>query len=466
MEATEEGNPLHHNMTELNKLMSQQILINGEDGEYRAVYQIAYMAWRIRKGSANIRTENLTYSSQLKAIIFTSKPPLSEIVLQIFSDSYYDHYNEGSALELVEALVANPKIKKQIPDDWIDCGPVEVDIDGVRFVNTFPKSIENEWASNTPYDAKGSFNANQDGAFISTCGPNRTEGGISSFDNFLALIMKKKPWCIVALGKAGDYENYWLKDYESERFLVKVEKIPNTINGRRLVITDRSNSKQHRLDVVNIEVEDQTAIMFGPDGAKQFLYIWGKTDLKNPVLVHCVSGIGRTGQVKWLFGLLNELKENKRFATLIDDSFHRKLNNEEKQEIVNIAEQVLAGYRKTRFTMEAEPQLLATMPALFMLRAVQLNLAPSVIIQIQEFNPVTPVKFVTDLPLPEEPQLATQATKDDILPKGTAAKLSAENLFFHPELAEDEKEQPEEPEEPKEPPLDEGLLSSLDKLGH
>ncbi len=271
--------------------------------------------------------------------------------------------------ERAEKILELTNAAEFLPEDWCQ----EIMSDGDYF---YPNSSSNHLMSWSAHLDKNKI--------IAAAGPG-AQAHYSSEQKckFFNLILQEKPKQILALGRTGnDFFDYFQLSEQKEVKLIyqetNQEKIEYTITKEKnqygLRITLKTELQQHSLYYNQIEVYDNSPVHLKVDDLPKLLAIYNNYDEGNRLLIHCASGVGRTGQVRWLFALLDRFKVDPEFSRLIDSLLdNNKLKLNEGNYIIKVFTEELYRLRKIRYAVQDQKQIEDCLPMILLLRATQLN---------------------------------------------------------------------------------------------
>src|SRR3990167_5349367 len=195
-----------------------------------------------------------------------------------------------------------------------------------------------------------------------------------SLQSFLEMLFNANVTAILSLCPTGDRLNYKL--VSSGRFQTKFDE-----ENKAILITDTldpKNPPSRKIHFSHFDVPDQKQLDLPTAELTELLHVY-KHYQAGMVLVHCDSGVGRTGQIRLLFGLLDLLSDRSQMqidiALLID-----ALVNDRETDCSILVEalfkamiKTLNELRQTRYCVETEPQFLGSLPLMVLLVATQKN---------------------------------------------------------------------------------------------
>lgn len=150
------------------------------------------------------------------------------------------------------------------------------------------------------------------------------------------------------------------------------------------------------IQTIQITVDDNHALNFDNKTLIQLLDAYEIYQQGETIAVHCDSGVGRTGQVRLLFALMDEYETNKEFQTAcaaINDfalSDREELSDAQAKcldhnlaVVLKVMSDTLCRLRKTRYCIQTEEQFTKTAEFLLLLIATQKSYAPAVMNQLR-----------------------------------------------------------------------------------
>lgn len=202
-----------------------------------------------------------------------------------------------------------------------------------------------------------------------------------NMQSFLKMLQDENVQCILALGGNAERLNYhhWSSG--------KLQTETKTVQQGRPRQQDGSTAKEV-IQLTNTETDETYSISYaGFTVADNEPLNLNDTDLaclseiydvyqSNTVLVHCDSGVGRTGQVRLLFALLDQYHDTKDtvFKSTCDDLLENLANKEQLDQndvamIIQIMQSTLAELRKTRYCIQAPAQFTSSLAQFVLLLA-------------------------------------------------------------------------------------------------
>ena len=192
-----------------------------------------------------------------------------------------------------------------------------------------------------------------------------------SLQSFLNMMFDTNVSYVLALGPTGDRLDY--KSVFEGRYQARFNQKNNIIT-----VVDTQNNARREIHFSHFGVADQTELSLSSSEVGELLKIY-KYYKGGLVLVHCDSGVGRTGQIRFLFAMLDCLNGDFpsliRVATVIDGLVNNRSNNVE--DLINMLlrkmKAVIKELRQVRYCIEVESQFLGSIPLLILLIAHQRN---------------------------------------------------------------------------------------------
>lgn len=120
---------------------------------------------------------------------------------------------------------------------------------------------------------------------------------IAALDNFYTVLTTYDVKHIVVLGESAKRLNY---------LSATTSQFTATYLDDNLHL-DRFDGTAHNLKITKISVQDNHSLCLTNETLAELLNVYASYETET-VLVHCDSGVGRTGQLKLLFAMLNEYK--------------------------------------------------------------------------------------------------------------------------------------------------------------
>jgi len=230
------------------------------------------------------------------------------------------------------------------------------------------------------------------------------------------MVLAEKPATIVALGcfkgersdgaspdfakyiKSGVY-TYTVKN-QKHTITVECEMVEhqNTFAAPKLTITDSLTGQTHTVYVNNFVVVDNHPVNLDYDAAKILLSIHDNATTEHPSLLHCASGVGRTGMIRLILKALDEINRGGPFCQLFDKLVQgEQLTLSEQTQMAQAFEQMAFSCRTVRYAMQVPEQFTLAVKNLVILRAVQLGKNPTDINtlrrQLEMPNNITPINY-------------------------------------------------------------------------
>jgi len=207
---------------------------------------------------------------------------------------------------------------------------------------------------------------------------------------FLSMIANNNVAQVLSLGESPDDFNSYTSvsgPVVVDGYTIAVEEVDNPSHAyyaHRLEIKSQEGIT-HSSYLTNIPVTDNIPLNFSFQAAQAFLGVYNNATLTSPVVVHCASGVGRTGQVRLLFRALDVIKSDSRFRNAIDTLLKTGLIVEDEQKYVSSAiRQMAFKLRKIRYALQVESQYTGSFEQLLLLRATQLGCNNEAYCKLQE----------------------------------------------------------------------------------
>jgi protein tyrosine phosphatase len=288
----------------------------------------------------------------------------SEIKRWLVENNKLEHTNSDSVD--ISDFIIQLGIKDYLPDQYSTKFYCFGDI-------KFPSSI----AQHLP-----GWSGHIDGNIIATAGP----GWHKEDDNlkiFIAYLFANKPAQILSLGresadnKENDFTNYIQRAFSENTSGYRLNNYTIKVIARKncYKVTIDKDNESYSFYYNNLKVFDNKSINLDNEGLRGLLHIYNNVDKDHKILIHCASGVGRTGQLRLLFGLLDRLKNDIKFSQNIDTLIMQsKKDNLGYDYVAQVFKQELCRIRKIRYAIQVSEQYVNCFPLLLMLRAVQLNM--------------------------------------------------------------------------------------------
>lgn len=181
-------------------------------------------------------------------------------------------------------------------------------------------------------------------------------------------------------------------DYKS----VSVGQYQSTFDEDTNIITITDTAKTAEIDFIEIQlsyvpVKDQEPLNLSNEQLTEFLMLY-KHYQNGMILIHCDSGVGRTGQAALLLTSLNAIDQNEKTPSTEKinlsalETFIVDLINDDEEDVVELSELIehlsnhmihsLNQLRKTRYAIETEAQFSSSCEQLLLLIAARMQCTP------------------------------------------------------------------------------------------
>ncbi|MCX7120968.1 MAG: protein-tyrosine phosphatase family protein [Gammaproteobacteria bacterium] len=245
----------------------------------------------------------------------------------------------------------------------------------------FPSSANNAYNSGFAHfqACKNKFTLAESKAGLLASRAPKKSGGLhreaqddEALQSFLKMLFDLDVKYILALGPTGDRLDY--KAVSANRYQTQFDEKNNIITIADML--DAENPIFKRSQFSHFGVADQKQLNPSDTELAELLQLYNAYK-RETVLVHCDSGVGRTGQIRLLFGVLDSLSSQTELqfeiAELIDALINKREYNPIKliKKMIGIMSDTLNELRQTRYCVETEAQFSGSLPTLLVLIAFQ-----------------------------------------------------------------------------------------------
>ena len=350
-------------------------------------------------------TDNQTKYSLLRTILIDLKTKTIGYDRLFDSDSDTIDYttHKLSVISFLYQLLSTESIKIQLPkhDNWLQGYPPN------NMLNKFPptknnflKAIEVKRRGEIEIQTQG-YDATEDkvgtATIISAKGPVKNKHYINknSLQVFSDIVLEKGIKFIMALGSekggnAADFTDYFNQNISTDNYTIEPQITED--QGKQLTVktlhpnenittyedtdecviepqtTEDTNESsitetipekktEQVAQFIQIDVRDNATFKFSFASASYFVELVKQINLGKTILIHCASGVGRTGLMKLLIALsLELLQEENEVSEPIEKLLYAQLSPQEHNKIIDIICEKLFAFRETRYTLQSEAQ--------------------------------------------------------------------------------------------------------------
>lgn len=365
------------------KVIQDQItktVITGFD--YQFLNAIAYI-------STTGKTVSITYLDQPLEkwfeMVGNLSPTLQETIKKFETIS--------NLTERAKAILQHVNAKDFLPDTWLDEQKYVADGD-LRFPSSANGHLEGGWS------------AHRDGDILASAGPSQSRFEADSAAYFKFVLKYKIGLSLVMRGYGKDSYDYYLL-LQNQKITVidpaTQAKVTYSFSvtkgeGKESWVTVSNGIESHSYLYNRLVIQDNDSIYFSPENFINFkilLTLFKKIieDLNGNL--HCHAGMGRTGQLKWIYKIYREWKTNENFRKTLDALIlNSKLTSGELDSISKTCIQLLYDSRKIRYSVQDQKQKNSIIPFIILLRASELKIASNVMEKMHN------VLYIGDKPRP------------------------------------------------------------------
>lgn len=193
---------------------------------------------------------------------------------------------------------------------------------------------------------------------------------------FLEMLWRREVSAIVVLGGKADrlpYANHTPSD---------ITLFSTSEKNNVITLTDLAHNLQTEINRIGFSVEDETPLNLSNQDAKRVVSDIFERAKTKTVLVHCDSGVGRTGMLNAIIHFLKAYEEDESFRNNCDDlslflrDYSDRVEDIKKYSAVfyNKAAEIVAKLREARFTIQTEKQFQHVLSQTLICLAVKNNL--------------------------------------------------------------------------------------------
>jgi len=189
--------------------------------------------------------------------------------------------------------------------------------------------------------------------------------------SFLEMISSWNVQCVVSLGFNSNRLNY--ANHSSGRFRTEVNT--ETLG---FSLTDTQTGQKKEIQRMQFQVADNAALALSYQKIKHLLSAY-EIYKSETILVHCDSGVGRTGQWRLLFDLIDELSRapqlNKQCDAIIQNMSEDPNNEDTFKQLLSTLYQTMTTslfrLRKTRYCIQSEQQFVNSLPLFLLIYSIK-----------------------------------------------------------------------------------------------
>lgn len=198
---------------------------------------------------------------------------------------------------------------------------------------------------------------------------------------FLEMLYRRDVKHIVALGGKKDRFNY--QNHFEGRYQTALQTVGD---HSTIVLTDTQTGHSKRIHFIGFSVGDQKSVNLA-DKDLQALIAVHELRKNELTLIHCDSGVGRTGQITLLLKALEAYEIDPAFQAACNNLQSALLNTNPEQTgiekltkfIYSELSVLLYNIRGTRYSVETEEQFIGALPQLVLLLATQQGASPDIL---------------------------------------------------------------------------------------
>ncbi len=209
-------------------------------------------------------------------------------------------------------------------------------------------------------------------------------------EGFVKGLLAAKPAVVIALGNWGEDFLAYHKSGDFDEFHIEAGSVSTSSSSKKVTITDTQKAS-HSFELINIRVKDNYPIFLDNAALNQFYKMYQQSKQGQPIVAHCTSGVGRTGEALLFFLLMDALNKDERLRIAVDRLLSPVLTVQETlqqaDDVVYIGEVIrrcLFSMRKNRPQVQVVEQYYASHYHLFLFRAVQLDYSEQQINELRE----------------------------------------------------------------------------------
>lgn len=344
--------------------------------------------------------------------------------------------------------------KKYLPENYAPTGGIVES----NFPSSTKNKIENFFAH---FQACAASDAKEGAGLIASSAPQKSAALGTDADNqalqfFLSMLYAQNVSYIVVLGSNAKRLNYQNIDVDKGNFASMKE------NDGEVFYVLGNELPEKKITVTQLKVNDNASLNLTNEDCRKLIDIYAKYKAEI-ILVHCDSGVGRTGQIRLLFALLDYCHNNPSIsqdilnlvagvnamqrsnalqsiisASGLDDtaSAQKEVSRQIKEKIKNtlatlttLMFEILLELRKIRYCLQTEDQFKGTPVQLLLLLATQNGCKPEELDVIRNcFDLKLPRDLSRSSTLSNFPALqitAATASEGLLMPRGHSSSSSS-----------------------------------------
>lgn len=216
---------------------------------------------------------------------------------------------------------------------------------------------------------------------------NDVTANIRQEQTFLEMLYRRDVKHIIALGGKKDRFNY--QNHFDGRYQTSSQK---TNDHLTIILTDTETDRNKHINFIGFSVGDQKSVNLA-DKDLQTLLLVHELRKKELGLIHCDSGVGRTGQITLLLKALEAYEIDPAFQAacnnvlrlLLEEGPNQKAQLEKLTQIIySELSALLYSLRGIRYSVETEEQFVCALPQLILLLATQQQATPDILASLRD----------------------------------------------------------------------------------
>lgn len=213
-----------------------------------------------------------------------------------------------------------------------------------------------------------------------------TETDEAVTQSYLDLLWRQKVACVISIGGTATR----LPVYRNSNGTLQTHE-----NAKGFVLSKHDAAdglvQSRQITRIGFSTEDQKPLNLSNEDLNSLLSVYHRSQ-SEVVLIHCDSGVGRTGQMRLMFGLMDHYQENMAFKSLCDELLYSLIHlSRDKSHIIHLenlffnhAKTILFSLRRFRYCVETQEQFTHSLCQTLLLIAISQQLSPQAMQTIRE----------------------------------------------------------------------------------